>query len=1126
MHLVATSSSRLDEIGGPVDLGQAPADVAVLSFSDSDLAAFDAAFRSGAAGGLTLRLTALGQLSHPMSVDLWLDRVARHARVVLVRLLGGYEAWRYGCDALAALAVRTGLVLVLLPGECRVDDERLAALSQVEAGARAALLAALREGGAANVRKALARLAALGGGPQAAEAEAEAAAEAVPRCGFWRADTGVVGADADAALPAGGGPVVLVVFYRSQLLAGDAGPVGALCAALEARGLRTLAAFVPGLRDEAAAEMLRALAWRLPLAVAVTTTAFAGAAEGLFAALGVPLLQAVMATTLREGWEESDRGLGPADLAMHVVLPELDGRVLAGAIAFKECEGEVRRNRTRPDRVAQVADRVAALVRLQQTPRAQRRLVMLLPDYPHAPGRTGYAVGLDVPMSALAILHDLKDAGYDVADIPPSPRALMAALSRPPAPGLTRAAYERAFGGLAQAARARVLAAWGAPAPAGGGDVFRFRALACGQVTIALAPDRGQPGSRRADYHDPALPPGHDLLAFGFWLRGAGADGEGGGDGCHALIHLGAHGTLEWLPGKTVALSQACFPEIVTGALPVVYPFIVSNPGEAAQAKRRLAAVTLGHLTPPLIEAGLDDGHRALEQLVDEFAAADGLDRRRRDRLARLIVETARESGLAAEAGVTADADADTALMRIDAWLCDLKEAVLKDGQHIYGRAAAGDGALRRASAAGEREGLLRALDGRPVDPGPAGAPARGRVDVMPTGRNLFAADPRTLPTPTSFALGRQAAEEVVRCHLQAHGDWPRALVMDLYGSASLRTGGEDIAQGLALMGCRPVWDAATGRVSGIEVLPPAATGRPRVDVTWRISGLFRDLFPGQIALLDAAVAAVAARGAEGGDNPLAAAAAGGAHPQRIFGSPAGAYGSGIEPALTSGAWQARDDLGRDYLAAASHAFGGAEGTARAAPGAFAARVAAADLLLHGQDDPGRDLLEGVADVAFIGGFSAALTALGRSADVVVLDTTRPDRPCARPLAAALARVVRARAVNPRFIAGQMRHGPRGAAEFAETVDRLVGFAETTDAVPPELIAALHEAYVADAAVRDFILEQNPAAAAAIAARLRDARRRGLWQPRRNAVDGELESLAAAAGACLAGDGPDAEAGR
>ncbi|RVB33822.1 cobaltochelatase subunit CobN, partial [Mesorhizobium sp. M7A.F.Ca.CA.001.16.1.1] len=932
-------------------------------------------------------------------------------------------------------------------------------------------------------------------------------------------------------------PIIPILFYRSMLLAADVAPIDALVEALRQRGIDPVPIFVSSLKDPTSLAFVETALTALKPAAIITATAFASGAEPgietLFDRAGVPVFQVIVATTRRDIWQNNQRGLAPADLAMHVVLPELDGRVLAGAISFKgETETDPAlghrafANRPEPDRVAQVADRVAAFIKLQETPRAGRKLAILIPDYPSAPGRTGYAVGLDVPSSVLAMLHDLKEQGYVVEGIPETPRGLLDLLERS-ADGLGLDDYLALSTELPTGAIAAVEAAWGkaedetglreAPPsvlPEGGASRqpsrpttarFPFRAATFGNVTIALAPDRGCSVDRRADYHDPTLPPRHALIAFGLWLRKS--------LGVHALVHVGAHGTLEWLPGKTVALSENCFPEIVTGPLPVIYPFIVSNPGEAAQAKRRIAAVTLGHLPPPLTGAGLDENQHKLERLVDEYAQADGLDRRRRDRLAKLIVDTAQKTGLASEAGVARTDAPDEALRRIDAWLCDLKDFAIKDGLHIYGRAPEDEpDAMRRQSAEAEKTALLAALDGRHIKAGPAGAPARGRSDVLPTGRNLFTSDPRTMPTPTAYDLGKAAAEEVVRGYMQSHGDWPRSLVIDLWGSASLRTGGEEIAQGLALMGCRPQWDLATGRITGIEVLPPATLGRPRVDVTWRISGLFRDMFPTQIALIDAAANAVAARDEDDSENPLAAKTrADGKISPRIFGTSPGTYGTGVEDLMSSGDWSARDEIGRAYLDATSHAYGGAGGEGISAPGVFEGRIAEADLLVHTGDDPGRDILEGSADVAFIGGFSAAVAALGRNADVIVLDTTDPQKPKPRSISEAVARVVRARAVNPRFISGQMRHGPRGASEFAETVDRLIGFAETTHAISGTLIEAVHDAYLGDPMVRAFILRENPAAAKIIAERFLSARRRGLWHPLRNSIDGDLTALIAEA---------------
>ena len=1116
MHLLTTSSTGLDEIVEAVDLGQSPGEIAILSFADSDLAALATAWEAERAALPSLRLAHLRDLRHPMSVDLWIDRVGADAKVIVVRLLGGLDWWRYGVDRLSALARQRGSALAVLPGEDR-DDPRLDAASTLPQVELRALLQYFREGGPGNLRALLRRLAQHAGCALQAHDPA-----ALPRLAGYMPGEGTLAVERLIEKCAPDRAVVPIIFYRAMLLAGDIAPVDTLCAALTARGLAAAPLFVTSLKDRDAIPFLRGALRQLGPAAIVTMTGFAASGASETTALDgfdAPLFQIVSATTRRTAWRDSLRGLGAADLAMHVVLPELDGRVLTGVVAFKDALARSEElaftavaSRVEPDRMAIAANRVGAWVRLARLPRRNRRVAILMPDYPGAKDRAGYAVGLDVPASVLAAIRDLREAGYSADGAPDTSRALLDGLAcRADEAILPLEHYARLLQRVPPAAAEKLRQAWGEPVddPDLHDGAFRFRAQKFGNVLVALPPDRGRSSDRRADYHDPHLPPRHALVAFGLWLQHvAGVD---------AIIHMGAHGTLEWLPGKAVALTAACFPEIVTGALPVIYPFIVSNPGEAAQAKRRIAGVTIGHLPPPLTAGGPAGDAHALELLLDEYAQADGLDRRRRERLAALIIETARRTGLAHDAGVDATAPADEALKRIDAWLCDLKDFAIKDGQHIFGRAPAStDDPAWRVAAEAERAALIAALDGRRIAAGPAGSPARGRRDVLPTGRNLFTADPRTLPTPTAMDIGGAAATEVVRAHLQNHGEPPRAVVIDLWGSATLRTGGEEIAQGLALLGCRPLWEHATGRVTGVEVLPVAAIGRARVDVTWRISGLFRDLFPAQIALIDAAVQAVAARDEDDEDNPLTAArrAANGTYAvrlDRIFGSAPGAYGAGIEDML--GRDIGSSEIAAAYLGAASHVYRGAEGEAGAAPDAFAARVAGADMLIHVSDDPARDLLEGGEDVAFMGGFAAAAKMLGRAADLVMLDMTDPQRPRARPLSAALSRIVRARAVNPRFIAGQMRHGPRGAAEFAETVDRLFNFAETTDAVAGELFDLRHAAYVEDPAVREFLLRENPAAAASIAHRLDAALQRGFWHPRRNDVGASLAVLRGQAGA-------------
>jgi cobaltochelatase CobN len=1091
MHILSTSSFGLDGIDEPVDLGQTPGDIAMLSFSDSDLTAWANAWQVHKQDVSSVRLVSLAQLKHPMSVDLWIDKVAHHARVIFVRMLGGYDWWPYGLDQLGALARTRNIALAIVSGD-GYSDPRLGEASTVSTSILADLDAYAAQSGPENLRNLLRYLGRMAG----VDLEITPP-QPVAKAGYYKA----------VLSPPYPKARVLVVFYRSMYLANDTAPVDALCAALTERGLWPVALFVTSLKDAASLEFLECALHEHQPAAIVTTTAFASseAAITLFARFGVPVFQAVTAITKTTAWRDAPRGLGASDLAMHIVLPELDGRILAGALSFKsplptcpELSFTGYANVPQSDRVAQVASRVHRWINLSISKNNTKRIAVLMPDYPGAGGRAGYAIGLDVPESARVLMEDMAAQGYTVENVPQSARELMEMLSSiySASPCFSLAEYKSLFAALPCDTQNTVLEAWGPPED--DSDVvngaFQFKARAFGNVVVALPPDRGKAHDRRADYHDSARPPRHALIAFGLWLRhGFKAD---------AVVHMGAHGTLEWLPGKAVALTGKCFPEVVMGDLPMIYPFLVSNPGEAAQAKRRLSAVTLGHMPPVQIGAEPSGPLKKLEQLVDEYALADGLDRRRRDMLAQLIIEEARASGLSVEAGISAVSCPDEALKRIDAWLCDLKELSLKDGQHVYGRAAVHDDTARVAAAHMERQNILKALEGWFIPPGPAGSPTRGRQDVMPTGRNMFTADPRTLPTPTAMDIARLASLEVIRHYRQIHGEMPRTLMLNLWGSAALRTGGEEIAQALAYLGCRPQWDAGTGRVTGAEVLPLAVLGRSRIDVSMRISGLFRDLFPVQIALLDAAVKAVAARDEDDEDNPIAAALrAGDQRLARLFGSATGGYGAGIEELLASGTYNSRADLGNAYMAASSYSYSGSNGEGSEAAEDFRTRVQNTDLHVHVADDAGRDLLEGSGDVSFIGGFAAASELLGRKASLMVLDSSRARTPKTRSLEQSIARIVRGRAINPRYIEGQMRHGPRGASDFAETADRLIAFAETTTAVPSVLIDAIFESYVTDERVWDFINRENPDAARAMRARFAFARQRGLWHPRRNDVE-------------------------
>ncbi|MEM1383172.1 MAG: cobaltochelatase subunit CobN, partial [Pseudomonadota bacterium] len=946
-------------------------------------------------------------------------------------------------------------------------------------------------------------------------------------------------------------------------------------------------------------------------------------------------------------------GLSARDIAMNVALPEVDGRIFARAISFKgeaytdgATQCRIANYHARDDRVAFTAALAAAWARLRRLPAAERRVALILANYPNRDGRLANGVGLDTPASTVGILRAMAEAGYRIQDAPMDGADLMARIQAGPTNWLTdRAAraggvrlpltdYEAWFANMPREVREAVTDRWGAPAddPFCGPDGFALSVLRMGNAVVAVQPARGYNIDPTETYHAPDLVPPHNYLAFYLWLREAW--------GAHAAVHVGKHGNLEWLPGKSLALSETCFPEVALGPMPHLYPFIVNDPGEGTQAKRRAAAVVIDHLTPPLTRAETYGPLSALEGLVDEYYDALGLDPRRLAHLRREIQGLVSESRLDLDAGITPDMDEDAALARLDTYLCELKEAQIRDGLHLFGaspegrletdllaaiaRSPRGDGegenasliralardlgcdpetfdpldcalgeaapvcpalatlspgaegpppapthptadggpaapgesgfgpyrtkgdaverlewlgsrlidgaapaptwlrtravlawieeSLRpslRACGGAEIAGLLTGLDGRFVPPGPSGAPSRGRPDVLPTGRNFYSVDTRSVPTPAAWALGWHSASLLVERHLQDQGDWPRAMLLTAWGTSNMRTGGDDIAQALALMGVRPQWDGASRRVTGFEILALDHLARPRVDVTLRISGFFRDAFPAQIALFDSAARAVMALDEPAEMNPAAAAKrAEGSSQHRVFGSKPGAYGAGLQAMIDERLWAARADLAEAYLEWGSYAYGaGAEGAP--ARRAFEARLSAADALVQNQDNREHDLLDSDDYYQFEGGAATAVEALtGETVPVYHNDHSRPERPVIRTLEDEIGRVVRSRVVNPKWLAGVQRHGYKGAFEIAASIDYMFAFAATTGAVRSHHFDLVYDAVLADDRLRGFMAEANPAALREVAERLREAMDRGLWQPKSNAARGMLARFA------------------
>ena len=1052
MHLLFRETHALDENAQVVDLGHGPADLVVMSFSDADLGALAAQSSTP----WSLRLAPLAKLRHPFSVDLYTESTIAHARCVVVRLLGGLDYWRYGAEQVAALCRQYHIPLAVLPGDGRPDGT-LAEMSTIAADAYARLETCFHHGGSANMWRALALMAALGRlAPDTGEL-----ATTVPQHGVHSLDLD------DRALAA-------VVFYRSHLLSADIAPMEALSDALRSRGLAVGTLFVGSLKAaETAAWVSRTLAAWQPRVV-LNATGFSARSPGPTGttaspldAAGVPVLQLVLAGTSREAWQASSRGLAPADLAMQVVLPELDGRLLTSAISFKREQADRTVHHPEPGGIALAADRAAGWAKLAATRRADRRVAVMLSDYPGEAGRQGHAVGLDTFASLSRITHLLAQSGYKTS--PATAASLTRALClSTPTPFLSLADYERLSDTLPLALKQAANAAWGDPGDdaAVAQGYFTARHLRLGHLCLLIQPDRGHTGDRRALYHSPDLPPRHAYIAIYLWLC----------ETCEALIHLGTHGSTEWLPGKAAALSADCWPRALLGGMPVIYPFIVNNPGEAAAAKRRLGAVTIGHLTPPLRSAGLHGDTEALEHLIDEYAAADGLDTRRTGMLRGAILEAATTAGLLDESGVKPDTPDDDALARLDAYLCDVKDLQIRDGLHVYGAqpdparlALLPSGAFACAEA--ERTALLTALDGGFVAPGPAGAPSAGRMDVLPTGRNLAGIDPRSMPTRSAMVLAEQAANELLTRYRQDHGEWPRSIMLNVWGSAAMRTGGEDIGLALLLLGVRPLWDEGSSRVNGFTVTPLAELDRPRIDVTLRISGLFRDAFAAQVTLFAAAAAAVAARDEAADWNPLA-----GYPGVRVFGPALGQYG-------VKGDWLANSATGY-----------GQTGDGALDPAALAERVRRSDAFLHVQDHAETDVLDGPEYAAHLAGFAAAAAALGTRPALYHHDGQM------RSLAQQVRRVVRGRAANPAWIAGMMRHGWSGGAEMARAVDALAAFAAQLPERFDRQFDLLHDALVRCPEVDAFLRTENPDAHAAVAARFAAVHAASLWHPRRNAV--------------------------
>ncbi|MFN9395497.1 MAG: cobaltochelatase subunit CobN, partial [Pseudanabaena sp.] len=904
----------------------------------------------------------------------------------------------------------------------------------------------------------------------------------------------------------------------------------------------------------------------------------------LWEALNVPVFQVIFSGGLKKTWANGTQGLNPRDMAMNVVLPEVDGRIITRAVSFKAMQGqnlalqtEVLTYEPVRSRINFVADLAVKWIQLKHTDVGDRKIALILANYPNRDGRLANGVGLDTPASCLEILKALRISGYSVGEIPETSDELMKLLTtgvtndresfgmRQVYQSLSLGDYQNYFQNLPEPVQNGITNRWNEPKQE---KEFAIAGCQFGNIFVGIQPSRGYDLDPTLNYHAPDLEPTHDYMAFYHWVRDK--------FNAHAIAHIGKHGNLEWLPGKSVALSENCYPEAAFGAIPHFYPFIVNDPGEGSQAKRRSQAVILDHLTPPMTRAELYGGLQQLEGLIDEYYEAETLDPSRLGMIRDRLIETIKQENLYHDLGVSLDRLEDslnTILTTADGYLCEIKEAQIRDGLHIFGqcpegrqlrdlgvaiarnptanrlgltRAIAQDWGLdfdpltanlgeslpasshpRLANCRiigdavevieeyaanlvdtltpspspkrGEEDkkiniapllpswekglgdeclaiqteltwirdrllpslhktkqeitNLLRGLNGEYVPSGASGAPTRGRPEVLPTGRNFYSVDIRAVPTETAWDIGRKAADVLIETYTQEHGEYPQTLGLSIWGTSTMRTGGDDLAEALALLGVQPVWDGVSRRVVDFEILPLSILGRPRVDVTLRISGFFRDAFPNLIDLFDSAVNAVANLDEPADQNPLAAKVqAESAQWQRegltleqaqersryrVFGSKPSAYGAGLQGLIESQNWESEQDLARAYINWSAYAYT-SKSEGKSAAEAFNQRLSNMQIVLQNQDNREHDILDSDDYYQFQGGMTAAIKSMsGNAPEVYFGDNSRMAQPKVRKLSEEIARVYRSRVVNPKWIAGAMRNWYKGAIEMTATHDNM-----------------------------------------------------------------------------------------
>ena len=1232
MHrIAATPGGWNPDTEGVVFIEQTPAPIIILTAADTDIQMLATAVNQLPSDFPEVRVANILNLQQELSIDTYADTVLSHAKVIILRLLGGRAYWSYGLEVVKEIAAENDILLFILPGDDR-PDPTLISHSTVSLSLVNKLWHYFIEGGIENCRHSLQFVADLGCGKNYQPPQVKS----VPRVGIY----------SSPFLPKTETTQgnIAILFYRAHYLAGNTAPIDLLCEKVAQKNLSPLPIFVSALsQEEIQAEVLE---YCQNVELILNTTSFSLAKFGdeqqssFWQQLDVPVLQVILSGGTKQQWEDGMQGLSPRDVAMNIALPEVDGRIITRAISFKssqqwnqQLETDVVGYEPVIDRATFVVNLAQNWVNLSQTPNSEKKVALILANYPNKDGRIANGVGLYTPESCVKILQALQADGYTISSLPQTGDELIQWLTegitndsegwsyRPVKQSLSLATYQDYFATLPEKVQSEITQRWGEIKT----KTFPIPGIQLGNIFVGIQPSRGYDLDPTLNYHSPDLEPTPNYLAFYFWLRYQFQT--------QAIIHVGKHGNLEWLPGKSISLSNTCYPEITLASLPHFYPFIVNDPGEGSQAKRRAHGVILDHLTPPLTRAELYGKLQQLEGLIDEYYEAQTLDPSRLPLIADKITDLVTSENLHQDLGM-AEFDRNRIsefLTLADGYLCELKEAQIRDGLHIFGQcpqarqlrdlilsiarspgnnhlgitrsiaqsyhlnfdpltddyslsfslpkthaslpetlkenlshcriigdaveaieiAAAKlieDHILENKSFSSlpsllqkeltwiqnhllpnlqltpeEIKHLLQGLNGKYVSPGASGAPTRGRPDVLPTGRNFYSVDIRGIPTETAWDVGRKAAEMLIERYTQDNGEYPQSLAISVWGTSTMRTGGDDIAQAFALMGVKPIWDGISRRVVDFEIIPLSVLQRPRVDVTLRISGFFRDGFPNLINLFNQVTEAVSNLDENSQDNPLAKQVqtetkywqeqglsleeANARSRYRIFGSKPGAYGAGLQGLIEAQNWQTDEDLARAYINWSSYAYT-EKGIGKAAPEAFTQRLENLQVVLHNQDNREHDLLDSDDYYQFQGGLTAAIRSItGKNPQTYFGDNSVMEKPKVRQLSEEITRVYRSRVVNPKWMEGVMRHGYKGAFEMAATVDYLFAYDATAQCVEDYMYEGIAKTYLFDETVQTFLQNKNPWAMRDIAERLLEANQRGMWNNAPTQMLAELRTI-------------------